>query len=112
MSIELRLLHCTLVLAEHKNFARRVIEFSRDVRRRRPPGGLSLVLWGAGLPMPLFRVHSLVVWLSKSVFVKHRMDRTWLDCSSSLGLAEDLNGHRDANNFIGFPTLRQVHRLQ
>jgi len=35
-----------------------------------------------------------------------------LDGSSSLGLAEDLNGHRDANNFIGFPTLRQVHRLQ
>jgi hypothetical protein len=28
---------------------------------------------------------------------------------SSLTLAGDLNGHRDANNFVGFPTLRQIH---
>jgi hypothetical protein len=28
---------------------------------------------------------------------------------SSLTPAGDLNGHRDANNFVGFPTLRQIH---
>jgi len=28
---------------------------------------------------------------------------------SSLTLAGNLNGHRDANNFVGFPTLRQIY---
>lgn len=30
----------------------------------------------------------------------------------SLVLIEDLDGHRETNNFVGFPTRGQIYRLQ